>query len=100
MDIIQSFLYSIGRGDFTLYEQRILLSIANNAQGFLKGHRLTNLREDMLELPNVYLCQMKSRDILSDGSNHYEYVRDAARSLASKRIEFWDSRYQCGVLLV
>ena len=90
MDIIQSFLYSIGRGDFTLYEQRLLLSIANNAQEFVKGRVVTNLSAAKLMLPEIYIVRLKSRDILSDGSNHYEYVRDAARSLASKRIEFWD----------
>lgn len=91
MQIIQSFLFSIGRGGLSLYEQRILLCVVENCQVLYKGKIISRLKKEDIDIPQYIKIVVNARDILSDGSKHYEYVRDAARSLARKTIEYWDT---------
>lgn len=91
MDIIQSFIYTVGRGHLSLYEQRILLKIIEHAQVVIKGRLVkTMLFRVNHDLDNVRI-DIPARYILSDGSKHYEDVKNAARSLMAKTMEFYDS---------
>ena len=91
MEIVQSFIYSVARVKLSLYEQRILLKVIEHAQVVLKGKLIKNMLFRMEhDLDNVKI-ELPVRYVLSDGSQHYEQVKDAARSLMSRKFEFWDT---------
>ena len=91
MEIVQSFIYSVSRIELSLYEQRILLKVVEFAQSQLKGRLLKNSLFRMEhDLDNVRI-EIPVRYILSDGSKHYEDVREAAVKLMGRHFEFWDT---------
>lgn len=91
MDIKQSFLISIAKVKLSLYEQRILLKVMEFGQARLQGVFLSqNLKKLDHDLDNVKIM-VPTAQVLVDGSQHYEYVYDAARSLCKRTFELWDS---------
>lgn len=91
MEIVQSFIYSVSRVELSLYEQRILLKVVEFAQSKLKGRLLKNSLFRMEhDLDNVRI-EIPVRYILSEGSKHYEDVREAAIRLMGRRFEYWDT---------
>lgn len=92
MDLIQSFIFTTARHNLTLYEQRILLCVVDAAQGVFRGKFLKeNLRQLEHHLENVPV-EVQVSALLPDGSNHYELVINAARSLMQKQIEYYDTK--------
>lgn len=92
MDLIQSFVYSCARSKLSIYEQRIMMKIAEHAQPIVKGVKLSeHLERWHHDFDNVFFA-IKVKDLLSDGSQHYEYVYKAVKSLQRRQVEFWDSR--------
>lgn len=92
MDVKQSFILAISRVKLTLYEQRILIKMIEYGQQRLKG---LWLRDNLKKLPHEYdnvKFAVPVKYILSEGSQHYEQVYDAARSLCSRRFEFEDEK--------
>ena len=92
MDIKQSFVLAISRVKLSLYEQRILIKMVESGQQKLKG---LWIRENLKKLPHDYdnvRITIPCKYILSDGSQHYEQVYEAARSLTSRRFEFEDDQ--------
>lgn len=91
MDIVQSFLFSIGRCNLTIYEQRILCMIVKSARNrtarkLMKSEMYAwNVDEDNLAI------SVAMRDILSDGDQHYERVMDAFQRLMTRRFSVIDS---------
>ena len=91
MDIVQSFLFSIGRCNLTIYEQRILCMIVKSARDrtarkLMKSEMYAwNIDEDNLAI------SVAMRDILSDGDQHYERVMDAFQRLMTRRFSVIDS---------
>lgn len=91
MDIVQSFLFSIGRCNLTVYEQRILCMIVKSARDrtarkLMKNEMYAwNIDEDNLAI------SVAMRDILSDGDQHYERVMDAFQRLMTRRFSVIDS---------
>lgn len=91
MEIVQSFIYSVSRVELSLYEQRILLKVVEFAQSKLKGRLLKNSLFRMEhDLDNMRI-EIPVRYILTDGSKHYEDVREAAIKLMGRQFEFWDT---------
>lgn len=81
MEVVQSFIYSVSRVKLGLYEQRILLKVIEHAQIVLKGKLIKNMLFRMEhDLENIRI-EIPVRYILSDGSKHYEDIREAALSL-------------------
>lgn len=90
MDVKQSFLMAISRVKLSLYEQRILVKVVEHGQQRLKGVMLrNNLRKLEHDMDNVRIT-IPCKYILSEGSQHYEQVYDAARALTARRFEFED----------
>lgn len=90
MDIKQSFVLAISRVKLSLYEQRILIKVIEYGQQRLKG---LWMRENMRKLAHDYdnvRITIPVKYVLSDGSQHYEHVYDAARNLCTRRFEFED----------
>lgn len=100
---VQSTITTLIRGQFTLMELRILLRIVEYAQQPIKGVRCSQYLGTTV--PNGFgreQVAIASRDILTDGSNHYEDVRTAAKSLMKKVFEHYDSatnRYRAACLI-
>lgn len=92
MEIVQSFIYSVSRVQLSLYEQRILLKVIEHAQTVLKGKLVKNCLFRMEHnLDNVKI-EIPVRYILTEGSKHYEDIKEAAIKLMGRRFEFWDSQ--------
>lgn len=90
MEITQSFIMTMSRARLNMYEQRILVKIVEHGQALLKGMPMEhNLKKLSHDLDNVRI-EVPVRYILSDKSNHYEHVYDAARSLMKKIFEVYD----------
>lgn len=91
MDLIQSFIYSTARAKLSVYEQRIMMRIVEHAQSIVKGVVLKDvLHKWRHEFDNVFFS-LRARDIMSDGSQHYEYVYKAVSDLAERKVEFYDN---------
>lgn len=91
MEIVQSFIYSVSRVELSLYEQRILLKVVEFAQQQLKGRLIKNCMFRMEHTLDNVRIEIPVRYILTDGSKHYEDVREAASKLMGRRFEFWDT---------
>lgn len=91
MELVQSFIYSVAHIRLGLYEQRILLKVIEHAQIVLKGRLVKNMLFRMEhDLDNVKI-EIPVRYILSEGSKHYDEVKQAAVNLMGRRFEYWDS---------
>lgn len=91
MELIQSFIYSIQRVKLSLYEQRMLLKVVEYAQSRVAGLLVKNdLTKWQHDFDNVKM-EIPIKDILSDGSQHYDQVRKAATMLMTRKFEYLDS---------
>lgn len=91
MEIVQSFIYSVSRVELSLYEQRILLKVVEFAQQQIKGRLIKNCMFRLEYTFDNFRIEIPVRYILTDGSKHYEDVREAAIKLMGRRFEFWDT---------
>lgn len=92
MELIQSFIYSISRVKLSLYEQRILLKVVEYSQSRLKGLTIArNLEQWQHDFDNVKMI-IPIKDILTDGSQHYNQVHLAALQLMKREFEYQDPR--------
>lgn len=91
MEIVQSFIYSVSRVELSLYEQRILLKVVEFAQAQLKGRLIKNSLFRMEHTLDNVRIEIPVKYILSEGSKHYEDVREAAIRLMGRRFEYWDT---------
>lgn len=95
MQLIQSFIYSVARVKLSLYEQRIMLKVIEHAQMSIKGMMIKDhLYRINHDLDNVRI-DLPVRYILSEGSKHYEDVKEAALSLMGRKFEYWDTQAKC-----
>lgn len=91
MDLIQSFVYSASRAKLSVYEQRIMMMIAEHAQSIVKGVVLKDcLQKWEHDFDNVFFS-LRAKDLLCDGNQHYEYVYKAVRDLQKRQVEFLSS---------
>ena len=85
MDIIQSFLFSIGRCPLSLYEQRIMCVIVKHASMF----RYDKVMKSTLyawDVNNYDLnVKLSISDILGNDDKHYDRVLASCRSLMSRQ---------------
>lgn len=90
MDLKQSLCLSLCRTKLSLYEARILVRIVEHGQVALSGLFLSEHLEHIQHTFKHEHMAIPVRDILADGSNDYKKVIDAAKSMASRNIEYWD----------
>ena len=85
MDIVQSFLFSIGRCPLSLYEQRIMCIIVKHASMF----RNSDVMKRTLyawDVNNYDLnIKLSISDVLGDDDKHYDRVLASCRSLMSRQ---------------
>lgn len=93
MKIYQSYMSAILKGKFSLYEMRIILEIVRAVQPVLQGFKVKQLINNPICVDGVNLnLSIQIRSVLTDGSKHYEEIKNAARSLESKVVEHYDSK--------
>lgn len=91
MELIQSWLTTIARYNFSVYEQRILLHAVNYAQERFRG---LILRDNLRPLAHPFrdaAITLPISSILGDGDTHYSRVRAAVVALQAKSIQFYDT---------
>lgn len=92
MDLIQSYIFTVGRGDLSLYEQRILLRIVEHAQEAVKGLYVGHLDGVLPHHFDNVRIDVPARYLLTEGSKHYEHVKRAALSLMQRTVMYEDPR--------
>lgn len=91
MEIKQSWLITCARGAFSLYEARLLVKIVEAAQAKYKNTFIARGEKKMYEHCDDMKIAIPIRYILTEGSNHYEDVEEAARSMCKRVIEMYDT---------
>lgn len=85
MNVIQSFLTTIIKGDFSLYEIRIFMRIVELANQANKGKKASSRFGKSFCADGInWNLTIPIADILSGNSHHYEDVREALKSLQKK----------------
>lgn len=91
MELKQSLILSLCRTKMSLYEMRILVRIVEHGQVVLSGLFLKEHLEHIKHNFKHEKIAIEIKDLLSDGSQHYEQVIEAAKSMATRTIEYYDS---------
>lgn len=92
MDIVQSFLFSIGRCPLSLYEQRIMCVIVKHASMFRNGDVMKRTLYAW-DVNNYDLnVKLSIRDVLGDDDKHYDRVLASCRSLMSRQFVICDPK--------
>lgn len=91
-DVIQSYIFTMAKYDFSIYEKRIMYRLVELAQSEIKG---TKMKDSMYQITPRELggkvIQMPVSSILKDEKdNNYEIAKKAFKSLATKGIEYED----------
>lgn len=85
MNVVQSFLTTIIKGDFSLYEVRIFMRIVELANSAIKGKKVSSLFGKSFCADGInWNLTIPIADILSGCSHHYEEVREALQSMQKK----------------
>lgn len=93
MNIVQSYISAIMRARFSLHEVRLVLMIAERANTLLKGQRAANFINEAICADGLNCnFSLAVREIMSDGSHHYDEVKQSVLSLADKTVECYDSK--------
>lgn len=91
MNVVQSYLTTIMKGDFSLYEVRIFLKIVELANKLIAGQKISKLAGKAVCVDG-YNCtlSMPVREIMTKNSQAYGRVRDALTNLMHKEVELME----------
>lgn len=90
MDIVQSFLFSIGRCPLSLYEQRIMCIIVKHASVYRVDKKMKSQLFAWDVNSDDIKITLSVRDVLGDDNKHYDRVLSACLSLMSRQFSFCD----------
>lgn len=90
MELYQSYVSAITRAPLTMYEQRVILRLVEYGQQRISGLPLSREHGILEHNFNLTEVTVSIRDLLSDGSNHYNQVREAIKSLERRQFERLD----------
>lgn len=90
MNVVQSYLTTIMRGDFTLYETRIFMKIVELANQTLKGAKASSYLRKVVCTDGIN-CNLviPVRDIMTENSQAYNRVREALEHLMHKEVKLY-----------
>ena len=93
-EIIQSYIFTTARYDFSVYEKRILFRIVENIQYVLEGKQLNDgfVIEERVHNDNKKITMPISCFLAGEDDKNHERVKEALRDLESKRFEYEDNR--------
>ena len=93
MNIVQSYLTTVMKGNFSLYEVRIFVKIVEHANKALNGASVIDAVRAGISADNITAnITVPIREILTDGSNDYSKIFEACKSLSEKTIELWNTK--------
>lgn len=102
MELKQSWIVTCAKGALSLYELRIIVKIVEYAQAQLKDVYIArNLKRLKKHCDDVTIT-IPMRYVLTDGSNHYEDVREGAIKLCRRVMQFYDSdtnQWRCSSII-
>lgn len=90
MDVIQSYNSIVGKYSANDYERRILLHIVKMAQEEITTERVRRLQKIRNRRIDNIPVSLSAQMVMPDGSQHYEYVKNACLSLMKKTWQFYD----------
>lgn len=90
-DIIQSYIMTTARYDYSADEKRILFRLVETFQHLLEGQKITNGRIDKT-LFGDYELELPISHFLPGESKNYSRMKDAFRSLNEKKFEYEDDK--------
>lgn len=91
MNVVQSYISTIGGGHMSLYEIRVWLKIVERANLVLDGRlacKYTYSDGDVLD--EHLVIEFACKEVMDASSNHYDLVKDAVRNLSSHLVEHYD----------
>lgn len=90
MEVVQSWLITISRYNFNQYEQRLLMAVVDGCQEYFRKRYLAGMMQYAPQMPKCdKRIDIRIASILDDGDTHYTRVKEAVRSLQSKRMEIY-----------
>lgn len=91
MNVIQSYLTTIMKGDFSVYEIRIFMKVVELANSVIKGTRIAPKIGKAICADGIN-CNLSFpiRDVLTDGSNSYDRIKKALQALLKKVVQIYD----------
>jgi len=92
-DVVQSYIMTTAKYDFSLYEKRILYVLVKTMQFFVKGKKLDGKIQIEPNLFREHEVKMPiSAFLLDEKDNNYDRVKKALKSLESKSFEYEDDK--------
>ena len=93
-DVLQSYVMTVARYDFSVYEKRIVYRLIENFQYLIKGLPLNVKYKMSADLFGDYKVTMPIKSFLKDeiDDNNHTLVKKAIRSLELKRFEYEDEK--------
>jgi plasmid replication initiation protein len=92
-DVVQSYVITTAKYDYSIYQKRILYRIVEAFQGFTKGHPLEGKIHIQKDLFGDYNIKMPLAAFLgTERDNNYEQAKKALRDLEKKSFEYEDDR--------
>lgn len=92
-DIIQSYIVTTAKYDFSVYEKRILYRLIEAFQSLIKGQKLEGKLKVERDLFGDYLITMPTAAFLANETdNNYDQVKKALLALENKSFEYEDDK--------
>lgn len=94
-DVVQSYVFTTARYDFSIHEKRIMYRIIEVMQSYVNGLKLSydyTIHEDMFTYNRVFTIPIF---VLANDGNYtnYEYIKRALYGLRNKTFEYEDSNH-------
>lgn len=91
MNVIQNYLTSFMKGEFSVYEIRIFMKVVEQANHLIHSMRVSRLIGKAVCVDGVNCnFEIPAREIVGDNSHHTKEVKEALQKLHDKDIEFYD----------
>lgn len=94
-DVVQSYVFTTARYDFSIHEKRVMYRIIEVMQSFINGLKLSydyTICEDMFTNNRVFTIPISV--LANDGGyTNYEYIKRALYGLRNKTFEYEDSNH-------
>lgn len=92
MNVVQSYLTTVMRGNFSVLEIRIFVNIVAHANKILRGVKVSKLIGSSVCTDGLN-CNLSIpvRSVMPETSHDYMQVKAALKNLAKKQVEFYDA---------
>ena len=91
-DVIQSYIVTTARYDFTVYEKRILYRLVEFLQPSLEGEKLKGKIAIKQDLFGHHVTMAISCFLKDEEDHHHDRVKEAFRALENKKFEYEDDK--------